>query len=147
MWDLFCGTGSIGLSLAQRAKQVVGFEVVPQAVADAHATAEANGVTNATFFCAVRATASRARAPCVARATCMLLTTSAAPGAQNLEKPLWEQVDMRKDVLPKPDVVRAYAAMCARTCAHCRPRAGDRGPASRRPAQGADLPPALRVSR
>ncbi|XVF26897.1 hypothetical protein REPUB_Repub14bG0059900 [Reevesia pubescens] len=48
--DLFCGTGTIGLSLAKRAKHVYGYEVVAQAVADAHRNAKLNGISNATFI-------------------------------------------------------------------------------------------------
>ncbi|KAF2323515.1 hypothetical protein GH714_035867 [Hevea brasiliensis] len=47
--DLFCGTGTIGLTLARRAKNVYGYEVVPQAISDARKNAELNGITNATF--------------------------------------------------------------------------------------------------
>ena len=35
VWDLYCGIGTISLFLAQRAKQVYGVEIVPQAIADA----------------------------------------------------------------------------------------------------------------
>ena len=49
--DLFCGTGSIGLSLASRARRVVGIEIVPEAVRDAERNAERNGITNARFIC------------------------------------------------------------------------------------------------
>ncbi|RID63048.1 hypothetical protein BRARA_E02078 [Brassica rapa] len=48
--DLFCGTGTIGLTLARRAKHVYGYEVVPQAVTDAHKNAQINGIENATFI-------------------------------------------------------------------------------------------------
>ncbi|WOK93866.1 hypothetical protein Cni_G02567 [Canna indica] len=47
--DLFCGTGSIGLSLAKRARHVYGFEVVAEAISDARRNAELNGIHNATF--------------------------------------------------------------------------------------------------
>ncbi|KAL8153407.1 hypothetical protein V2J09_011167 [Rumex salicifolius] len=47
--DLFCGTGTIGLTLAKRVKHVYGYEVVPQAILDARKNAELNGITNATF--------------------------------------------------------------------------------------------------
>lgn len=47
--DLFCGTGTIGLTLARRAKHVYGYEVVPEAVADARRNALRNDITNATF--------------------------------------------------------------------------------------------------
>uniref|UniRef100_A0A0D9UXU7 TRAM domain-containing protein n=1 Tax=Leersia perrieri TaxID=77586 RepID=A0A0D9UXU7_9ORYZ len=47
--DLFCGTGTIGLTLARRAKHVYGYEVVPEAIADAKKNAKLNGISNATF--------------------------------------------------------------------------------------------------
>ncbi|KAK4349884.1 hypothetical protein RND71_029197 [Anisodus tanguticus] len=48
--DLFCGTGTIGLTLAKRVKHVYGFEVVAQAVADARQNATLNCINNATFI-------------------------------------------------------------------------------------------------
>lgn len=50
--DLYCGTGTIGLSMADRVKQLIGVEVVAAAVNDANRNAERNGVTNARFICA-----------------------------------------------------------------------------------------------
>ncbi|KAK3164129.1 hypothetical protein QOZ80_1AG0013060 [Eleusine coracana subsp. coracana] len=47
--DLFCGTGTIGLTLARRAKHVYGYEVVPEAISDARKNAKFNGISNATF--------------------------------------------------------------------------------------------------
>uniref|UniRef100_A0A0D3EKL2 TRAM domain-containing protein n=1 Tax=Oryza barthii TaxID=65489 RepID=A0A0D3EKL2_9ORYZ len=47
--DLFCGTGTIGLTLARRAKHVYGYEVVPEAISDAQKNAKLNGISNATF--------------------------------------------------------------------------------------------------
>ncbi len=49
--DLYCGTGAIGLSMAKRAKSVIGVEIVPQAVEDAIFNAKANGIENARFIC------------------------------------------------------------------------------------------------
>jgi len=49
--DLYCGAGTIALSLARRAKRVVGAELVPEAIADARENAARNGVANAEFFC------------------------------------------------------------------------------------------------
>ena len=49
--DLYCGTGTISLCLARGAKQVIGAELVPQAVADARANAARNGVENVRFLC------------------------------------------------------------------------------------------------
>ncbi|BBN09023.1 23S rRNA (uracil1939-C5)-methyltransferase [Marchantia polymorpha subsp. ruderalis] len=48
--DLFCGTGTIGLSMAKKAKHVYGYEIVPEAVVDARRNAERNGIRNATFI-------------------------------------------------------------------------------------------------
>nr|XP_023911652.1 uncharacterized protein LOC112023264 [Quercus suber] len=47
--DLFCGTGTIGLTLARKARQVYGYEVVAQAIADACLNAKLNNIYNATF--------------------------------------------------------------------------------------------------
>ena len=49
VWDLYCGTGSIALTLARKAARVLGFEVVEQAVADAYRNAELNGIDNCRF--------------------------------------------------------------------------------------------------
>ena len=49
--DLYCGIGTISLALAQRAGQVIGAEIVPQAIEDAKANAARNGVENARFLC------------------------------------------------------------------------------------------------
>ncbi|XP_023751723.1 uncharacterized protein LOC111900071 [Lactuca sativa] len=48
--DLFCGTGTIGLTLAKKVKHVYGYEVVAEAVSDARRNAKLNGLHNATFI-------------------------------------------------------------------------------------------------
>lgn len=50
VWDLYCGIGTISLFLAQKAKQVYGVEIIPQAIEDAKENAVRNGLTNAEFF-------------------------------------------------------------------------------------------------
>ena len=50
--DLYCGTGTITLCLARKAKEVIGVEVIDAAIEDAKKNAERNGITNAQFFCA-----------------------------------------------------------------------------------------------
>jgi 23S rRNA (uracil1939-C5)-methyltransferase len=50
VYDLYCGTGTIGLSLAARAASVWGLEISEEAVACAIENAELNGVGNASFF-------------------------------------------------------------------------------------------------
>ncbi len=57
--DLYCGTGTIGLSMASQAKRLIGVEVVPAAVEDARRNAERNGVQSARFLCADAGEAAR----------------------------------------------------------------------------------------
>jgi 23S rRNA (uracil1939-C5)-methyltransferase len=49
VYDLYCGIGTIGLTLARDAREVWGIEAVPEAVADAERNAKRNGVGNANF--------------------------------------------------------------------------------------------------
>jgi 23S rRNA (uracil1939-C5)-methyltransferase len=71
VFDLYCGIGTIGLSLAARAREVVGVEIVERAVADAIENARLNDVVNAQFFAgdirlAMRELVERAGKPHVA---------------------------------------------------------------------------------
>jgi 23S rRNA (uracil1939-C5)-methyltransferase len=50
VWDLYCGIGTIGLTLARDALTVWGIEVSEESVACALENAELNGITNAAFF-------------------------------------------------------------------------------------------------
>jgi 23S rRNA (uracil1939-C5)-methyltransferase len=50
VFDLYCGIGTIGLSMAGRAGEVWGLELVPDAIADAERNAERNGIENAHFL-------------------------------------------------------------------------------------------------
>ncbi|CAM3697737.1 23S rRNA (uracil(1939)-C(5))-methyltransferase RlmD [Aeromicrobium ponti] len=47
--DAYCGIGTISLFLAQKAKEVFGVEIVPEAIEDAKRNAALNGITNAEF--------------------------------------------------------------------------------------------------
>ncbi|MGD8530956.1 MAG: 23S rRNA (uracil(1939)-C(5))-methyltransferase RlmD [Syntrophobacterales bacterium] len=49
VWDLYCGTGTMAIGLANAASKVVGFELVPEALADAQINAKTNGVANCEF--------------------------------------------------------------------------------------------------
>lgn len=49
--DLYCGAGTIGLSMADKANFVLGVEVVPPAVENARKNAERNVIENAEFIC------------------------------------------------------------------------------------------------
>lgn len=50
--DMYCGAGTIGLSMADNAKNVIGVEIVEPAVRDAKINAGLNGIKNAQFYCA-----------------------------------------------------------------------------------------------
>ena len=50
VYDLYCGTGTIGLTLARRALTVWGIESSEESVACAVENAELNGLPNAAFF-------------------------------------------------------------------------------------------------
>lgn len=50
--DLYCGVGTIGLSMADNAKRVIGIEIVENAIKNAKRNAEINGVKNTEFICA-----------------------------------------------------------------------------------------------
>ena len=50
--DLYCGTGTITLYMAEKAKRALGVEIVEPAIRDAKKNALKNGVTNAEFICA-----------------------------------------------------------------------------------------------
>ena len=50
LYDLFCGIGTIGLTLSTRAGEVWGLEIVEEAIADAIANARLNQIDNARFF-------------------------------------------------------------------------------------------------
>ncbi len=50
--DLYCGIGTIGLSMAREAAKLIGAEIVPEAVENARKNAAANNFDNAEFICA-----------------------------------------------------------------------------------------------
>ena len=51
VFDLYCGTGTITLFMAQKAKKVIGVEIVEDAVKNACENAKRNGIKNAFFYC------------------------------------------------------------------------------------------------
>ncbi|MBQ8356611.1 MAG: 23S rRNA (uracil(1939)-C(5))-methyltransferase RlmD [Clostridia bacterium] len=61
--DLYCGSGTIGLSMAQRAGEVIGIEIVPAAVECANINKALNGIKNASFYCGDAANAEGLLAP------------------------------------------------------------------------------------
>ena len=50
--DLYCGAGTIGLSMASNVRELIGVEIVPDAVENAKENAKRCGVENARFICA-----------------------------------------------------------------------------------------------
>lgn len=50
--DMYCGAGTIGLTLADNCKQLYGVEIVESAVNNARENAQINGINNAEFICA-----------------------------------------------------------------------------------------------
>ncbi len=56
--DLYCGAGTIGLSMADKVSRLIGVEVVPQAVENAKENAARAGIKNAEFLCADAARAA-----------------------------------------------------------------------------------------
>jgi 23S rRNA (uracil1939-C5)-methyltransferase len=50
VFDLYCGIGTIGLTMAAQAGEVWGMEIVPEAITDAERNAERNGIANAHFM-------------------------------------------------------------------------------------------------
>ena len=49
LYDLYCGTGTIGLYLSKKAKKVFGFEVIRSALDDAEKNAVRNNISNIVF--------------------------------------------------------------------------------------------------
>ncbi len=49
--DLYCGAGTIGLSMAKSVKKVIGVEIVPEAIRDAKENAKRNNIENCEFYC------------------------------------------------------------------------------------------------
>lgn len=50
VYDLYCGTGSIGIFLSDQIKKLVGIELIPEAIEDAKENAMLNHITHAAFF-------------------------------------------------------------------------------------------------
>ena len=57
--DLYCGAGTIGLTMAKKAKSVIGVEIVNEAVENARYNAKINGIDNARFICGTASDAAK----------------------------------------------------------------------------------------
>ncbi len=51
VYDLYCGIGTIGLSMSDKVGKIIGIEIVPEAVECAKLNARLNGVGNAFYYC------------------------------------------------------------------------------------------------
>lgn len=51
VYDLYCGTGSIGIFVSRQAKKVIGVEVIEDAIKDAKENAALNNIQHASFYC------------------------------------------------------------------------------------------------
>jgi len=51
VYDLYCGTGSIGIFLSNDAKKIIGVDVIEDAIKDAKENAALNNITHSSFFC------------------------------------------------------------------------------------------------
>lgn len=49
--DLYCGTGTIGLTMANNVSKVIGVEIIEESIKDANINAKINGIDNAQFIC------------------------------------------------------------------------------------------------
>ncbi len=49
--DLFCGVGSLGLSIANKSKTITGIEIIPEAILNTQDNAKLNNITNSSFIC------------------------------------------------------------------------------------------------
>lgn len=50
--DMYCGAGTIGITMADKCKQLFGIEIVPSAIDNARENARLNNIQNAEFICA-----------------------------------------------------------------------------------------------
>lgn len=50
LYDLYCGTGSIGIFVSDKAKKIIGVEAIPEAIEDAKKNAALNNIQHASFF-------------------------------------------------------------------------------------------------
>jgi len=50
VYDLYCGTGSIGIFLSRQAKKIIGVEMIEEAIIDAKANAQLNNLSHTSFF-------------------------------------------------------------------------------------------------
>jgi 23S rRNA (uracil1939-C5)-methyltransferase len=90
VFDLYCGIGTIGLTLAADAGEVWGLEIVPEAIADAERNAKANGISNAHFLAANARTGVRPLLVQAGKADVVLIDPPRAGLSQKIVRRLLE---------------------------------------------------------
>lgn len=110
--DLYCGAGTIGLSLADRAKKLIGVEIISEAIENAEINAQNNGISNTEFICAD-----------AGKAAAMLAERSEKPDIIIVDPPRkgcdTETLDAIAKMSPKKLVmVSCNPATAARDCAY-----------------------------
>ena len=111
--DLYCGIGSVGLSMADRVRRLTGVEIVPQAVECAIKNAERAGIENAKFVCADSADG----------ASDILASTDELPDVVVLDPPRKGCAPELLDSLTQSGIKRVVYISCnpatlARDCTH-----------------------------
>ena len=110
--DLYCGAGTIGLSMARTAKKIIGVEIVPEAIENAKQNALANGITNCEFICADAAEAARILHSRCLRPDVIMVD----PPRKGCGKEACEQIAAFS--APRIVMVSCNAATAARDCAY-----------------------------
>ncbi len=86
--DLYCGAGTIGLSIADKVKMVIGAEIIPEAVENAKENALLNKIDNAEFICADAAEAAKE----IAKRGLKINTVIVDPPRKGLDRSLIETI-------------------------------------------------------
>ncbi len=102
--DLYCGAGTIGLSVAKKAKSIIGVEIVEKAIEDAKFNAMQNGVENARFICSDAAAAAQLLANEGIRPDAVILDPPRKGCAPELIKTVAEQFAPERVVYVSCDV-------------------------------------------
>lgn len=71
--DMYCGTGTIGLTMANKVKNLIGIEIISQAIDDAVKNAKINHIDNAEFICADASQAAQKLSKRGIRPDCIVL--------------------------------------------------------------------------
>lgn len=88
--DLYCGTGTIGLTMAHECKTLIGVEIVEDAVKDANKNAAVNNICNARFICADAPAAAEQLLKEGIRPNCIILDPPRKGCASELIKTIYD---------------------------------------------------------